>query len=200
MKPKKENLAERLFVLFGKDMSRIGKKLILIPENVKAELKEGEIFVHGPMGDLSLKLRPEVRIEILGTELRIVEVEVGTKESGAYAGMTRALIANMITGVLSGFEKRLEMIGVGYRAKESATGVTLSLGFSHPIEFISPAGIKIGVEENTKILIQGVDKHLVGQVAEKIRQYRKPEPYKGKGIRYVGEVVRRKPGKAGKTQ
>jgi len=200
MKPKRENLAERLFVLFGKNMSRIGKKLILIPENVKVELKDGEIFVHGPKGDLTLKLRSEVRIEIIGVELRIVEAITETKESSAYAGTTRALIANMINGVLNGFEKRLEMIGVGYRAKESAGGVTLSLGFSHPIEFAAPFGIKIEVEDNTKLLIQGVDKHLVGQVAEKIRQYRKPEPYKGKGIRYIDEVVRRKPGKAGKTQ
>ena len=181
-------------------MSRIGKKLISIPESVKVELRDGFVFVHGPKGDLSLKLRPEVKIEIESGALRVVAVETGTKESGAYAGMTRSIIANMINGVLNGFEKRLEMIGVGYRAKESADGVTLSLGFSHPIEFVAPAGIKIGVEDSTKLLIQGIDKHLVGQVAEKIRQYKKPEPYKGKGIRYVGEVVRRKPGKAGKAQ
>ncbi len=178
-------------------MSRIGKKTIKIPEGVNIETKNGVITVRGSLGELSYELRPEVEISQEGSDLNVTLKESAKGES-AYWGLTRALIANMIKGVTEGFEKRLELVGVGYRAKSEPSGISLTLGYSHPVIFDKPEGVQIEVEDNKNILIKGINKQLVGQTAANIRALRKPEPYKGKGIRYKDEVVRIKPGKAGK--
>ncbi len=180
-------------------MTRIGKKPIEIPQGVTVEINGDEVVVKGPKGELKHTVRPE--IEVKNEEQTLIFTEkISTKESTALWGTTRALIANMITGVTDGFEKKLSMIGVGYRAKkESDTKITISIGFSHPVVFEAPEGVTLDVEDQTSIIIKGIDKQAVGQVAAEIRKIRKPEPYKGKGIRYVDEIVRRKAGKAGKV-
>lgn len=180
-------------------MSRIGRLPVTIPQGVNVEISDNEVFVKGPKGNLSFKFRSDVVVKI---EEGLVKVEmVGkSKESPAIWGLTRAMIANMIKGVTEGFEKKLELVGVGYRAKLiSPSEITLTVGYSHPVEFKAPEGIEFKVDDNTHITVSGFDKQLVGLVSAKIRKIRKPEPYKGKGIRYEGEVVRRKAGKAGKV-
>jgi len=179
-------------------MSRIGKKPIKIPEGTSIDIKDDVITVKGSKGELSYKLRPEISVTQEGDEL-VVSVKTKSKGYSAYWGLTRALIANMLQGVLEGYEKRLELVGVGYRAKPDPKGVSFTLGYSHPVVFEKPEGVDLIVEDNKNIVIKGIDKQLVGQTAAKIRKLRKPEPYKGKGIRYAGEVVRTKPGKAGKV-
>jgi len=181
-------------------MSRIGKKPIKIPDGVSVDIKDGLVIVKGSKGELSYQIRPEMEVSQQDGEVVVVikEEEKGGKKSSAFWGLTRALIANMIIGVSEGFEKRLELVGVGYRAKADPKGVSFTLGFSHLVVFEKPEGIEIIVEDNKNVVIKGIDKQLVSQTAAKIRELRKPEPYKGKGIRYAGEVVRIKPGKAGK--
>jgi large subunit ribosomal protein L6 len=180
-------------------MSRIGKKPIQIPEGVTVEITDGKVLVKGPKGELSCDFSNVVEIKRDDKEIN-VELIRKTKESSALWGTTRANIANMIQGVTEGFEKKLELVGVGYRAKQvSNDEISMTLGFSHPVEFKAPEGVEIKVEDNTHITVMGADKSLVGLTAALIRKFRKPEPYKGKGIRYADEVVRRKPGKAGKV-
>lgn len=180
-------------------MSRIGRKLIEIPQGVTVEVNGREVVVKGPKGLLTCKFEREIGVKVEENKVK-VEVLGETKRSTALWGLTRALIANMVKGVTEGFEKKLELVGVGYRAKQvSPSEITLTVGFSHQVDFKAPEGIQLTVVDNTHITITGADKQLVGMVAANIRKIRKPEPYKGKGIRYEGEVVRRKAGKAGKV-
>lgn len=179
-------------------MSRIGKMPILIPEQVQVNVVADVVEVKGPKGALSMTKRPEINVVVIDGSV-VVSVAQDIKEAGAYWGLTRALIANMVYGVVNGYEKRLQIVGVGYRAKEIGNGITFSIGYSHPVEFIASDGIELKVEDNQTIVVKGIDKNLVGLTAAKIRKIRKPEPYKGKGIRYVDEVVRRKAGKSGKV-
>lgn len=179
-------------------MSRIGKNPITIPAGVTVEKKTGNVIhVKGPKGELSMPVRENITVEIKdGTVTCTRKSDSNTDKS--LHGLSRTLIANMIHGVNKGFEKRLEIQGVGYRVAIQAGKVVLSLGYSHPIEFIPPKGITVAVDGEKKniIVVTGTDKQAIGEVAAKIRSFRKPEPYKGKGIRYVGEVVVRKAGKA----
>jgi len=180
-------------------MSRIGKKPIEIPEGVTVEITGNKIIVKGTKGELAYDVRPEIALEQKDSTI-IASVKKDTKDSAAYWGTTRALIANMIEGVINGFEKKLRLIGVGYRVKkESDSKISMTLGFSHPVLFEAPEGVTFNVEGQDQLTVKGIDKQLVGLTASKIRKLKKPEPYKGKGIRYEGEVVRRKPGKAGKV-
>jgi large subunit ribosomal protein L6 len=180
-------------------MSRIGKAPILIPQGVTVEITDSEVVVKGLKGNLSFKYPGDVVLKREGDKV-IVEMIGKSKESPALWGTTRALIANMIKGVTEGYEKKLELVGVGYRVKSvSPREILLTVGYSHPVDFTSPEGVELKVEDNTHVTVSGFDKHLVGLTAAKIRKIRKPEPYKGKGIKYADEVVRRKPGKAGKV-
>jgi large subunit ribosomal protein L6 len=180
-------------------MSRIGKAPILIPQGVTVEITDSEVVIKGLKGNLSFKYPGDVVLKREGDKV-IVEMIGKSKESPALWGTTRALIANMIKGVTEGYEKKLELVGVGYRVKSvSPREISLTVGYSHPVDFTSPEGVELKVEDNTHITVSGFDKHLVGLTAAKIRKIRKPEPYKGKGIKYADEVVRRKPGKAGKV-
>ena len=178
-------------------MSRIGKKSVAIPSGVTVELKDRTVIVKGSKGELSIELLPEVDVEIGEGELTVTRKD-DERESRARHGLTRQLINNMIIGVSNGYEKQLEIIGVGYKAQAKGKSVTLNLGHSHPIEFAAPDGIEISQDEKNKqiLIIKGIDKQLVGQVAANIRSYRPPEPYKGKGVRYIDENVRRKAGKS----
>lgn len=179
-------------------MSRIGKKQILIPAGVTVALHDNKVTVAGPKGQLVLTIRPEIGVAINEGTVSCSE-KIVTKQSPAYWGLTGALITSAIVGVTKGYEKKLELVGVGYRVKEVANGITLSLGFSHPVEIAAPEGIKFTVPDQQNITITGVDKQLVGLTAAQIRKLKKPEPYKGKGIKYAGEVIRRKAGKSGKA-
>ena len=179
-------------------MSRIGKRTINIPSNVKVALDKGVIKASGPLGALELTLRPEVKVEIKAAEINIQRADE-SRTSRSLHGLTRTLIDNMIKGVNEGFEKKLEIIGVGYKADVQGDVMNLSLGYSHPVKYPLPMGVKAAVEKQTLITLKGPDKQLIGQVAADIRSLRMPEPYKGKGIKYSNEVVRRKAGKAGKA-
>lgn len=174
-------------------MSRIGKQPITIPEGVEVKVDGDLVTVKGPKGELRNQLRPEIKIEIKDKEiiLKPVKFHKGTQ---ALWGTYRSHIANMIKGVTKGFEKKLEIQGVGYRANLEDKDLVLSLGYSHPIKMTGREGIEFKVEKNT-IIVSGIDKQLVGQLAAEIRSKRKPEPYKGKGIRYQGEIIKRKAGK-----
>jgi large subunit ribosomal protein L6 len=175
-------------------MSRIGKKPITVPEGVEVKVGPGHVTVKGPKGDLEQDISPEIKVE---QEDGNVSVRRPTDrgEHRALHGLTRSLIANMVEGVTDGFEKRLEIQGVGYRAQLRGKGLELALGFSHPVHVQAPEGIEFEVPQPTEIVVRGIDKQLVGQVAADIRKRRPPEPYKGKGIRYRGEHVARKVGK-----
>lgn len=175
-------------------MSRIGKLPIAIPEGVKIDLEGTHLTVTGPKGTLSYKFRSAIKVEVVGESL-IVSVKKMTKESAGYFGLTRTLIANMIHGVTEGFEKKLEFHGVGYRATMEGRDLVMHMGFSHPIKYVPREGIEVKVEKNI-ITVLGIDKQLVGQTAAEIREFKKPEPYKGKGIKYEGERIKRKAGKA----
>ena len=179
-------------------MSRIGKTPITIPSGVTVSIENRTVTVKGVKGELSYTVRREIKVNHVDDQLTF-EIAKPTKESNAFWGLTRALIANMIHGVAEGYEKKLELVGVGYRAKLEGTSLVLSLGFSHPVIVEAPQGITFEVPENTSIFVKGFDKDLVGLTAAKIRKLRKPEPYKGKGIKYEGEIVRRKAGKTGKA-
>ncbi len=177
-------------------MSRIGKQPISIPEKVQVKIKNNVLTAKGPQGELSFEVHPEITVKTKDDTLFVTRPS-DSKYHRSLHGMTRAILANTVTGVNTGFSKALEIQGVGYTVeKKSDTRVILNLGYSHPIVFEAPEQITLDVPDNTHITIKGIDKQLVGQVAAKIRSFRPPEPYKGKGIRYVGEYVRRKAGKA----
>ena len=175
-------------------MSRIGRKPVPLPKGVTAQVEGRTITVKGPKGEISRMIHPELA---LGVEDDTVVVRRPSDETRhkALHGLTRTLVANMVDGVTKGFAKSLEIQGVGYKAESNPFGVQLVLGFSHPVPYHAPKGIKISVDNNVLIKVEGIDKELVGQVAAELRAVRPPEPYKGKGIRYVGEQVRRKAGK-----
>lgn len=175
-------------------MSRIGKKPVFIPKDVEIKNEGNVICVKGPKGELKQSLPDFVKIEIKGNQLNVLVEYPEDKKQRACWGTFNILISNMIQGVTKGFEKRLELVGVGYRAKISDNKIVLNIGFSHQVEFVLPQGIKASIEQNI-IVIQGIDKQLVGEMAAQIRKLKKPEPYKGKGIKYIDEVIRRKSGK-----
>lgn len=179
-------------------MSRIGKKPISFSPDTTVTVNDRLVRIKGPKGELEHTVHPlaEVRIE----ENRInVTRKNDSKLAKSLHGLTRSLLANMLTGVKSGYQKRLELVGTGYRAVKKGQGLTMTLGFSHPVEVQPPAGIALEVDGNTAIIVEGIDKQLVGQVAANIRALKPPEPYKGKGVRYSGEHVRRKAGKQAKA-
>ncbi len=178
-------------------MSRIGKQPIEIPSGVDVDVQPGLVTVKGPKGALAQQVSPDMRVLLEDGTVR-VERPSDERAHRSLHGLTRTLIANMIQGVTGGYEKRLEIVGVGYRAALSGTALELQLGFSHPVSVAAPEGIEFEVPAPNRIVIRGIDKQLVGQVAADIRKLRKPEPYKGKGIRYEGEYVRKKAGKAAK--
>jgi large subunit ribosomal protein L6 len=174
-------------------MSRIGKKSILIPENVEVKIEGQKVMVKGPLGEISREIRPEVGVEIKEGQI-FVYLKIKTKNTKSLWGLTRTLIFNMVSGVTAGYQKKLELEGIGYRSSVEGDNLVLQVGFTHPVKVKAPPGIKFSTEKNL-ITISGIDKEMVGQIAAKIRKIKPPEPYKGKGIRYQGEVVRRKAGK-----
>lgn len=178
-------------------MSRIGKKILEIPEGVTVTNNNNVVTVKGPKGELTRAFHPDMTIKVEGNILT-VERPSDDKEHRSLHGTTRAILGNMVEGVTKGFEKSLELIGVGYRASKSGNKLVLNVGYSHPVEIQPEQGIEIEVPANTKIIVKGIDKERVGAVAANIRAVRPPEPYKGKGIRYEGEYVRRKEGKTAK--
>lgn len=178
-------------------MSRIGNKVITIPAGVEVNLDDNFATVKGPKGELKQQFDKDMTFNVEGNEITVVRPS-DSKRHRTVHGTTRAILANMIEGVSTGFKKELELIGVGYRAQMQGKKLVLSVGYSHPVEFEGIEGITLGVEGNTKVSIEGINKEVVGQYAAKVRAVRPPEPYKGKGIRYVGEYVRRKEGKTGK--
>ena len=169
-------------------MSRVAKNPIVLPQGVDVTLSAEAIAVKGPLGSISLAANPAVRVEKDGTSLVCKPVD-GMVNANALSGTIRAIVANMVTGVSKGFERKLNLVGVGYRAQAQGDTLNLTLGFSHPVAHKMPAGIKCETPTQTEILIKWVDKQLVGQVAAEVRAYRKPEPYKGKGVRYADEVI-----------
>jgi large subunit ribosomal protein L6 len=179
-------------------MSRIGRLPIEVPPEVEVAIEGRLVTVKGPKGVLEQQLPPEMEIVKEEDGTICVRRPSDAREHRALHGLTRTLVANMVEGVSKGFEKTLEIVGVGYRAASKDGGLDLALGFSHPVRIEAPEGISFEVPSNTKIVVKGIDKQQVGQVAANIRSIRKPNPYKGKGVRYSGEVVRRKAGKAGK--
>jgi len=179
-------------------MSRLGKKLVAVPKDVKIEVKDGFICVEGPKGKLSRKLVDRISIEIKDAQL-LVKRAGDTKIDKSLHGLFRALIVNMIVGVTQGYLKELEIQGVGFKAAVVGDKLNMALGYSHPVNYLIPAGIKIETPKPTQVVIKGMDKELIGKVASEIRAFYPPEPYKGKGIRYVGEHVKKKVGKAQAT-
>jgi len=177
-------------------MSRIGRLPIQIPEKVKVEVSDGQVLVDGPKGRLSLRVHPGITVEVAGSQV-ICRRPSDLKYYKALHGLTRSLLANMIEGVTNGFQKKIELVGLGYRAAVQGQVLTLVLGYSHPISYPIPEGIKIEVENQTLLTVSGIDKQKVGGVAAKIRAFRPPEPYKGKGVKYLEERIRRKAGKTG---
>jgi large subunit ribosomal protein L6 len=177
-------------------MSRIGKKPIPFSNQVKVEIAGGNVSVEGPKGKLSLRLHPSMTVRVEDSRLHCTRPS-DNKLHRSLHGLTRTLVANMVEGVTKGFEKKLEMIGVGYRGSVQGRNLSLMLGYSHPLIFPLPDGINVSVEGQNLLTVSGVDKQQVGEVAAKIRSLRPPEPYKGKGVKYTGERIRRKAGKAG---
>lgn len=178
-------------------MSRIGKNPVKITSGVTVEINGNKVTAKGPKGELSIEVHPKIKVEKKDEEI-IVHRPNSKKENRALHGLSRSLISNIIEGVSKGFEKRLEIVGVGYRAKASGNKITLNLGLSHPVEYTASKGVEFKLDEEKKnvIIVSGIDKQLVGEVAAKVRSFKKPEPYKGKGIRYVDEYVPRKAGKS----
>jgi large subunit ribosomal protein L6 len=177
-------------------MSRIGKRPIPVPAGVTVAVEGSRITVKGPKGELSRTLPADIAVAQEGAELRVTRPSDEERHKAMH-GLSRTLVANMVDGVTQGFMKTLEITGVGYKAEIKPYGALLSLGFSHQIEYQAPAGVSITAPNPTTVVIAGTSKELVGQVAAEIRSFRKPEPYKGKGVKYQGEVIRRKAGKAG---
>jgi len=178
-------------------MSRIGNKPIPIPKDVEVKFERDLLTVKGPKGELKRQVHPKVHVDTAGNEI-VVSISDGTREVRSLHGLFRVLIDNMVTGVTKGFERTLEIVGVGYRAELKGRTAVFNLGYSHPINFDLPDGIDAKIEK-TKIVLSGIDKELLGMTAAKIRGFRKPEPYLGKGIKYSNEIIRRKAGKAGAT-
>jgi large subunit ribosomal protein L6 len=179
-------------------MSRVGRKVIVVPSGVKVSVKEAEIEVQGPKGKLTTPVPPGISFALAGTELSCKRSN-DERQQRAFHGMARALAQNAIKGVTEGFTKDLDIVGVGYRATVEGNKVVFALGYSHPVEYEVPEGIKIAIEKQTRVTVSGIDRQKVGQVAAEIRSLRKPDPYKQKGIRYVGEILKKKAGKAGAT-
>jgi len=175
-------------------MSRIGKLPVKILKGVEVRQSNGTVTVKGPKGELSLDVHPDVKVVVDDAEIR-VERSSDSKSHRALHGLTRSLIANMVEGVTDGYTKTLEIVGVGYRADTKGKGITLNIGFSHPVNYEAVDGVKLECPNQTTVVISGIDKQKVGQTAAEIRGFRPPEPYKGKGIRYAGEQIRRKAGK-----
>lgn len=175
-------------------MSRVGKEPVSVPANVEVILSSSEVSIKGPLGKLQRSFNSDVIIEHDGDTL-LVKVANSSRQANAMSGTMRALLANMMQGVTSGFEKKLSLVGVGYRAQVTNETLNLTLGFSHPIVYKIPGGVKVETPTQTEILIKGIDKQQVGQVAAEVRAYRKPEPYKGKGVRYTDEVITMKEAK-----
>ncbi len=176
-------------------MSRVGRKPIPIVAGVKIQKTDRHVKVTGPKGELSADVHPNLGVDVKDNQILVTRTS-DVKEQRSLHGLWRALLQNMITGVTTGYSKKLELVGVGYRAEMKGKKLQLLLGYSHPILFVPPEGIKIETPIQTNITISGIDKQLVGQVAAKIRSFRVPEPYKGKGVKYEGEYIRRKAGKA----
>lgn len=177
-------------------MSRIGRKIITVPPGVKVKLHEDSVEVEGPKGKMVNRMPSGIRFELNEGQLTAVRSSE-TKQQKALHGLARSLVANAVKGVTQGFQKELEIHGIGYRAELKAKSVLFSLGFSHPIDLPIPSGISIAVDKQTRLTVTGIDKQKVGQTAATIRSLRKPEPYKNKGIRYVGERLKKKVGKTG---
>jgi large subunit ribosomal protein L6 len=169
-------------------MSRVGKNPVPVPANVEVILSASEVSVKGPLGTLRHNLVSDIAVERDGDTL-LVKASNDSKQANAMSGTTRALLANMVKGVTSGFEKKLTLVGVGYRAQAASDVLNLTLGFSHPVTHKMPEGVKVETPSQTEVIIKGMDKQRVGQVAADVRAYRKPEPYKGKGVRYADEVI-----------
>jgi len=178
-----------------REMSRIGRKPIAVPDGVEVKITDDLVEVIGPLGRLTQKLCPKIRVTKTDGQI-FVERLSDNKYFRSLHGLTRSLINNLIIGVTRGFRKELIIIGMGYRAQVEGRVLNLQLGYSHPVKFSLPEGIEVKVEKQTQIVVSGIDKQLVGEVAAKIRRFRKPEPYKGKGIRYIDEQIKRKVGKA----
>ena len=178
-------------------MSRIGKKPIVLPAGVQVELKDGWVSVKGQKGALQRPFLEGLEMDMTDGTITVRRMR-DDKRSRSYHGLMRTLVANMVEGVHKGFEKKLEIVGIGYRSELKGSDLALFLGYSHPINFPLPAGISAEIEKQTLVTIKGIDKELVGQTAAKIRDLRKPDPYKGKGVKYAGEVLRKKAGKTGK--
>ncbi|MDR7074778.1 50S ribosomal protein L6 [Fictibacillus barbaricus] len=179
-------------------MSRVGNKLIEVPSGVTIDVaSDNTVSVKGPKGELSRKFNADIKINLQDNQIT-VERPSDHKEHRALHGTTRSVLNNMVIGVTNGYERALDIIGVGYRASKSGNKLVLNVGYSHPVEIVPEQGIDIEVPSNTKVIVKGIDKQRVGEVAANIRSVRAPEPYKGKGIRYEGEFVRRKEGKTGK--
>ena len=177
-------------------MSRVGRKVITIPSGVELKQEGNKITVKGPKGQLEREFSPEITVKVENGEINVTRPN-DLPDIRALHGTTRAVLNNMIVGVNQGFEKKLELVGVGYRVQAAGKGLTLSLGFSHPVEIEAVEGITFKVDGNTKISVEGINKELVGQIAANIRAKRPPEPYKGKGVKYADEQIRRKEGKKG---
>jgi len=179
-------------------VSRVGRQPIALPSSVQVQIEGSSVIVKGPKGELTREVHKEIGVQLDEGKISVTRSS-DLPYHRALHGLTRALLANMVTGVSTGYSKTLELLGVGYRAQQMGQNIQLAVGYSHPVDVKAPQGITLEVEGTSKIHIRGVDKELVGQTAAEIRGIRPPEPYKGKGIRYEGEHVRRKAGKAGKT-
>lgn len=179
-------------------MSRVGNAPILIPPSVTVVVEGQNVLAKGPLGELQMEFRPEVKVAVEDGQV-IVRRKKEDKVSKSLHGLTRSLVANMVIGVEKGWERKLELVGVGFWAQTLGDKLTLSIGYSHQVEIAAPEGIQFTVADNTKITVSGIDKILVGQTAASIRKVRPPEPYQGKGIRFAGEHIKRKAGKAGKA-
>jgi len=178
-------------------MSKIGKQPIIIPQGVSVNIMDSGVNVSGPKGNLSFNFRPEIKVEVENDKVKVIR-KAENKFSKSLHGLTRSIVANMIKGVEEGHQKILEIVGVGYRAAKEGDNLVLNVGYSHPVVIKSIAGVQVETKEN-KIIISGADKVLVGETAARIRRVRPPEPYKGKGIKYVDEIIRRKAGKTVKA-
>ena len=176
-------------------MSRVGRMPVLIPKGVEARIEGDIISVKGPKGELKRRIHPRVQVDMDGDNI-VINVADGTKKAGSLHGLFRVLVANMVTGVTNGFERILEIVGIGHRVELKGRTAIFSLGYSHPINYELPDGIDMKIDK-TKIYLTGIDKELLGMTAAKIRSFRRPEPYKGKGIKYAEEMIRRKAGKTG---
>jgi len=179
-------------------MSRIGKHPVVLPKGVTAKVEGNTVQVKGPKGELERTLHPDMKVSLKDNQI-VVERPSDESNHKALHGLSRTLVANMVEGVTKGYKKELELIGVGYKADQRPYGLQLALGFSHPVKYEAPKGIKLTAPHPTSIVIEGANKEVVGQVSAELRSIRPPEPYKGKGIKYVGEQIRRKAGKAGKV-